>query len=36
MNCMFYCIPYMYKIEQPDTLQHNGMKKFEMEMCMWK
>ena len=24
------------KIEQPDTLQHNGIKNSEMEMCMQK
>ena len=25
-----------YKIEQPDTLQHNGMTNSEIEMDMWK
>ena len=32
----FYCVPYRCKIEQPDTLQHNGIANSEMEMCMWK
>ena len=26
----------MCKIEQPDTQQHNGVRKTEKEMCMWK
>ena len=25
MSCRFYCIPYRCKIEQPDTMPHNGM-----------
>ena len=27
---------YTFTVEQPDTLQHNGMTNSEMEMCMWK
>ena len=33
---VFTAFPYRCKIEQPDTLQHNGMTNYEMEMCMWK
>ena len=32
----FYSIPYICKMVQPDTLQHNGMTNSEIEICMWK
>ena len=31
MNCMFDCIPHSCKIEQPDTLQRNGMTNSKWE-----
>ena len=36
MNCRFLHNPYKYKIEQPDILQHNGIKNSETEMFMRK
>ena len=33
---MYLYVPYRYKVEQPDALQHNGMTNSEVEMCMWK
>ena len=35
MNVRFLMYSLQVEIEQPDTLQHNGMTNSEMEMCMW-
>ena len=31
----FHITPYRWRIEQPDTRQHNGIKNSETEMCLW-
>ena len=36
MNCMFFLCSYRCKIEQPDTIQHNGRQFLKTEMCMRK
>ena len=35
-NGKFLHIPYRWKVEQPATWQHNGIKNSETKICMWK